>query len=404
MDQLSIDPIPWQEDSSVLLLNPRLPQSLQENWQKVFAQISSGKKWIGVTTSGTGKEFPKIALLTRSALMASARAVTEHLAISSEDKWFHILPDFHVGGLGIWARSKVSGCQVYKPVNWQWDPHKFVNGLKKSCATWSSVVPTQVFDLVSNNLKAPAHLKALLVGGGAISNSLFHRAQELSWPLLLTYGMTECCSQIATATLKDLRGGAGIPRLRLLSHIQVRVGIQSLLQIKSPALFEGYLQANGFGLDGCKLEGFEFDFFDPKQDGWFQTSDRVNLTGDGFLQPMGRVDNQVKILGELVDLVPIQALVDNYFLAAQLGQEGVVVPLPDSRCGHRLVLIVEGRKKVSEQVKQVIDRVNRQLLPFERIQEFQFVAQFPRTELGKISTWQLLQITSRQLGSGSFGE
>ena len=64
----------------------------------------------------------------------------------------------------------------------------------------SSLVPAQVLDLVRAGLRPPPVLRAIVVGGGAISAELYRDARALGWPVLPSYGMTECCSQIATAT------------------------------------------------------------------------------------------------------------------------------------------------------------------------------------------------------------
>ena len=36
-------------------------------------------------------------------------------------------------------------------------------------------------------------------GGGAVSDELYRDARALGWRVLPSYGMTECCSQVATA-------------------------------------------------------------------------------------------------------------------------------------------------------------------------------------------------------------
>ena len=42
-----------------------------------------------------------------------------------------------------------------------------------------------------------------MTGGGALDPSLYKQARDLGWPLLPSYGLTECGSQVATASLSS---------------------------------------------------------------------------------------------------------------------------------------------------------------------------------------------------------
>src|SRR5207253_1068669 len=86
----------------------------------------------------------------------------------------------------------------------EWNPARTVKKWKDRKVTLTSLVPTQVFDLVSANLTAPKNLRAAVIGGGALDPSLYLKARELGWALLPSYGLTECASQVATASLDSL--------------------------------------------------------------------------------------------------------------------------------------------------------------------------------------------------------
>ena len=384
MGRVQITPIEWQGEESHLFLNPRWSSHDRHLWQSEFKKHALGRSWIGVATSGTGNTPTKIVLLTRESLLVSAQAVVAHLGVSEQDTWFHTLPDFHVGGLGIWARSQVSGCQVVQPLNWSWEGKRFVNELTECQGSWTSLVPTQLFDLVNEELLVPPCLKGVLVGGGSFSEGLFQKARKLGWPVIPTYGMSECASQVATATMKSLANPNSIPGLKVLDHIQTRLGESGRLEIKSPALFSGYLSraTNGTGTE----------FIDPKCDGWFATSDQVKLIDGIWLEPVGRVDDQIKVLGELVSLGKVQAVVDHFCWEQKLGEVGVVVATPDERRGNHLVLVCEASQVDDQLAQKILSQVNQQVLPFEKIQCFEFVSQLPRTELGKVRRGRVLEM------------
>ncbi|MCB0384797.1 MAG: AMP-binding protein, partial [Bdellovibrionales bacterium] len=364
-------PVDWQSDRGQLFLNPRMLIDEQQRLQAAFDSCLEARHCLGVATSGTTEtSATKIVLLTREACLNSAQAVVDHLEIGLKDRWFHVLPDFHVGGLSIWARSQVAGCEVIQS---DWNKETFVNQIEQCGATWASLVPTQIFDLVSLKVKAPRSLKGVLVGGGSLSDGLYLQARRLGWPLLPTYGMTECCSQIATASLSSLEQMT-FPPLKVLRHVRVRVGEQECLQVASSSLFKGYLV----------LTSRENRFESPIEDGWFQTRDRVELTPDGCLVPIGRLDERVKVLGELVDLSYLQKITDE-----SLRQKGgdvrvALTAVTDLRQGNRIVLVYEENTQPFDFFESLRQEINGKLLPFERISEISQVSRLPLTELGKV--------------------
>lgn len=275
-------PPAWEEGGgSCLLLNPRTPTGWRE--KILAADFPDLQEHFWLATSGTRGSL-KIVALSRSAMEASARAVNTHLGATSDDVWINPLPLFHVGGLGILIRAAVSGAR------WElfekWDPPAFAE--RASGATLTSLVPAQVHDLVRSGVPAPGSLRAAVVGGGALGEDLRWCAARLGWPLLPSYGLTEACSQVATAA----PGSADPAWLPLLPHIEARTSAGGVLELQGASLLSGWMifDANG----AARWE-------DPKVEGWLRTSDRAELRGRS-LQMLGRVDDLVKIRGELVDL------------------------------------------------------------------------------------------------------
>lgn len=377
---MSIGPIDWHASSSALFLNPRLPQEQQNHLHQEFSRRVADRAVIGVATSGsTQVGSSKIVLLSREALLCAAQGAVEFLQLDQRDIWLHVLPDFHVGGLAIWARARVCGMRVARH-ELAWHSAEFFRTLINTGATWCSLVPTQVFDLVKSQCRAPSSLRGVLVGGGSLPEPLYRAARELGWPVLPSYGLTECCSQVATAPLSSLLE-RNFPRLRVLPHAQVRVTSAGVLEILSPALLSGYLLVAG---GNSHLE-------DPRRAGWFTTDDCGELSEGHWLKLLGRRDDQVKVLGELVSLARLQLLVDHELAASAYGG-AVVSVVPDERSGHRLVCVTESHGLPLEQIREFLRRVNHQVLPFERIVELRVVAKIPRTDLGKVQRTQLQQL------------
>jgi O-succinylbenzoic acid--CoA ligase len=343
--------IDWQSDESHLLLNPRMPDGERRMLQSYVTDLPA-HLWLA--TSGTTGAL-KLTALSKNAMLASAAAVNRHLESGANDVWLNVLPTFHVGGLGIHARAFLSGARVLTA---EWEPRRFASQPEM---TLSSLVPAQVRDLVDQRLNAPRQLRAIVVGGGPLESSLYDQARELGWPVLPSYGMTETCSQVATATLAS-------SELVLLDHVEARTEGDGRLSFRGESLLSGYGTAGGF--------------VDPRENGWFITED-LGTVKAGRLTVEGRRGDFIKIGGESVDLARLDAI-----LASIAGPGAAVLAVPDARLGHVIHLAVT-RAGDANTVKAAFDvRVH----PFERARRVHVVREIPRSPLGKLLRKQLLQI------------
>jgi len=341
----------FASEESHLLLNPRMPAEERKRLEELYAAAPQLPAHVWLATSGTTGGM-KLAALSKAALLASAAAVNRHLEADSSDVWGCVLPEFHVGGLGIVARAELAGNRV---IRMEWNAPEFAMARE---ITLAALVPAQVSDLVRAGLRAPATLRAIVVGGGGVGEPLYRAALDLGWPILPSYGMTECASQVATARL-------GSPELLVLDHLDVKV-VDGRLTVRGASLFTGYATAQGF--------------IDPKIEGWFLTEDFGRVNGR-TLQVEGRRGDFVKIGGESVDLQRLDAI-----LAAIAGPHAAVVAVPDERLGHVVHLVGDGESDL-EAVQAAFDaRVH----PFERARAVHRVAEIPRTALGKLMRVQLI--------------
>jgi O-succinylbenzoic acid--CoA ligase len=367
--------IDWEDRDSPILLNPRLPDADAAAIRALIARIPL-EAHVWVTTSGATSRLKPVALAKR-AILASAAAVNAHLVSDAADTWVNVLPPFHVGGLAIHARAHLSGARVTALDGW--DPATYVAVLGDARRAISSLVPTQVYDLMRAGLRAPPSVRAVVVGGGALGAELYGQARALGWPLLPSYGATECASQIATAGMASLDAHA-FPALDVLPHAEVRCDREGRIAVQSAALFSGY--ATPDGLD------------DPKRDGWW-LSDDVGELRASRLTVWGRADATVKVGGELVPLPPLDARLEQVRLAVAPQADAALVALPDARLGHAVHLAVAG---VTDAVaERLLAAFNEGLLPYERARSLRRVAEIPRTALGKVRREELVQ---RAAGSG----
>ena len=360
----------WNEPGIDLRLNPKRRYET-EGLIEAVTESTGVDAAVVLATSGS-QGAAKFVVLEKRALLASARAVNEHCGLSSEDIWLNCLPTFHVGGLGIVARAVLSGSKVGTlPWDaWEKDGRVFVEACNRFGATVTSITPVHLFDLVRAQVQCPETLRGVFVGGGSLSQDLGEWAWELGWPLWMTYGMTETCSQVATSVSGDREW------LPILPNWETKLNRDTgILSLRGEALFSGYLHRE------TTLSAWQFD--SAKDSGaWFVTSDILSRK-DGKLKFIGRSDDLVKVLGELVSLSQIE----NRLVAS--GLKSAVIAIPHARRGHELIAFLEGG---AAEKKQGV-RTNSEQSDLEKISRFVLLKRLPLSGPGKIDRAELRRFT-----------
>jgi len=315
---------------------------------------------LGILTSGTGGSG-SLVLLSLAALRCSAAAVNRHLGATSRDSWLNVLPTFHVGGFGVYARAAALGARVVElPAGW--DPTGCMEVLRRERVSFLSLVPTQLHDLVAAGHRAPGTLRALVIGGARLEEELRTRARYLGWPVLPSYGLTECASQVATAAMSSLRDDGAPPALHLLDHIDARIETSGRIAIRSGALCTAVVRDVGGA--GC------LNYLAP--DGWFTSEDLGELRDGRALDVRGRGSDFVKIKGEGVSLPALRARLREIVGSSGISAPVLLAPVAHERDGAELVLLTTAHPAELEPLQAAM---NSGCAPFERIRG---VVQVPR--------------------------
>jgi O-succinylbenzoic acid--CoA ligase len=360
----------WEHPSSLLAADARavLPTT---------SSLPAGSVCFA-TSGSTGQ--PSWVVLSKDALLLSAAAVNQHLQVTSSSHWGLALPLHHVGGFGVAARACQADCR-FSTFGPKWDAGLFHQWLGENHITHTSLVPTQVHDLVRAHLTAPAGLAAIVVGGGRLATPLGQAARDLGWPVLASYGMTEAASQIATCSPRDLAEIYQPDPLPPLPIWQLQTTDESRLRIAGSALLHGWLRdTNGTWA------------FHPREDEWLTTNDIAELTPAG-LRILGRADGLVKILGELV--CPERIETD---LSALFTLPLAVIALPDDRSEHRLVPVFEHSTDPKD-IEALLSRHHASCPGHERLAAPVFIHALPRTTLGKIRRKELADLIRAAIDS-----
>ena len=363
----------WKNSESCLFLNPRLPKAEAQSMERA-AQLEQKSGVIWLKTSGTEMSQQgehKLVALKKEAILHAAKSVNEFFNLNKKDKWLNTLPHFHIGGIAIYARSYLSGSEVIDFSDQAWEAISLVDRIQSYQATLTSLVPTQIYDIVDKQLQSPTSLRFAFVGGGALDKSLYLKARDLGWPLILSYGMTETSAMLAASRPESLKS-TEYPDMETLPHIQIEQK-EETLSIRTPSLLSGYL------------------FVSPKGKRWvpvqdiFHSDDRVFIDGKK-LSVLGRSSDLVKILGETVD---IQMLEEKF--RSLYASPFAIVARSEERKGFELILVSEG-----EVSQDIIQEFNDRVMPYERLQGVKKLEKLPRTELGKIKRKEILDQLDRK--------
>lgn len=326
---------------------------------KVQMALADYSQHVAVFSSGTTSADLKGYALSLSALKANAEAVNNFYEINQHDQWGLSIPDYHIGGLSVLMRAMVLGTNVVDCRGW--NPESWTKLIDQRSVTVTTVVPTQVYDLVKSKLKSPSKLRLLIVGGDYLSFELQKRATDLGWPIKRTYGMTEVGSQLASA--KD-------HVLEVLPLHQVKTDSEGRLLVKSPALFTSQFKVK---------EKVEIKPVDElcDSDGFYLTQDRVLLSGQTIM-PQGRIDEVIKVAGHLTHLPSLRETL--YSLLLKTGQYGKaeLMVTQDERKGNKLGLLY-----LTGLPGHILSDIKEALLPYQ-IDEIKEVTSFERTDLGKL--------------------
>ena len=312
-------------------------------------------------TSGT-TGGPGVVPVTRHALSASARAASARLGLQPDDRWYGSLSFAHVGGLALVYRVFHEGsCLV---VRGGYSTETFIELVDRAEITHASLVPTMLKHLIDarGEEPVPSSLRCLLVGGAAAPEPLVEQAVARGYPVALTYGLTEACSQVATAPPDLVRvkpGTVGLPmdglELRLLESGEICVRGATV----SPSLAD--------------------------EEGWLATGDFGALDEDGHLSVSGRVDERIISAGVNVSPATVEGVIRDLPGVTDVA----VVGLPDDTWGEvvgALVVPESGALDLEALEAALRERVSSAEVP----RLIALAAELPRNANGKVDRAEVL--------------
>ncbi|HET6505979.1 MAG TPA: AMP-binding protein [Baekduia sp.] len=255
-----------------------------------------------VHTSGT-TSAPKPIRLTYGNWLWSALGSAVALGVDPDERWLCTLPLSHVGGLSILLRSAIYGTTAI--VHERFETDRVLEALRAPGGpTIVSLVPTTLARLLDAGLTRPPALRWALLGGAPLPPALLARAADAGVPVAPTYGLTEACSQVATA---------GVP----LFCTRVELEADGEIVVSGPTVSPDA----GAG------------------DGVLRTGDLGAFDDEGRLSIVGRKADTIVTGGENVAPAEVEAVLEGHPGVL----EAAVVARPDDEWGEAIVALVRPR-------------------------------------------------------------
>ncbi|UOB20033.1 o-succinylbenzoate--CoA ligase [Macrococcus armenti] len=298
-------------------------------------------------TTGVQKAVPQ----TYGNHEASARICKETLTYTSESVWLDTLPLFHISGLSILLRAVMNQCTVV--LHDGFNASRIINDLKTYNVTHLSLVPQTLERLLRHGLE-PYHLQGILIGGAKLDERILTQSLKRNIPIYTSFGMTETCSQMITATPDDIL---------LARNCVGRVNHN----------FKLFDCVNGIGEIGVRGEHVMHGYLYPEsanedafRDGFFMTGD-IGYIQDDYLYILDRRKDLIISGGE--NIYPSE--VEQVILNNTEVQAVAVIPKSDAQWGQVPVCVYEADEDLDKTIINVL---------YDRLAKYKHPKQFVRTD------------------------
>jgi fatty-acyl-CoA synthase len=227
------------------------------------------------------------------------------------------------------------------------------------------------------------------------STPIAQRARKLFGPLVSGYGMSEFGVGVAIGALDSTEeqsceaSGAPAPgyEIRVVDPDTMRdrhSGTPGEILVRGYTLMRGYYNkpdATAAAIDA---------------DGWMHTGDMGVLRPDGHLRFIGRYKDMLKIGGENVDPMEVEA----YLMAHPAISLAAVVSCPDARLREVGVAFVRCQPGHALTEEEVLAHCRGRIASFKIPRRVVFVDDFPMTSSGKIQKVKLREEALRRMMNG----
>jgi fatty-acyl-CoA synthase len=322
------------------------------------------------------------------------------LGTTARDVVYNYLPLFHIFGYldGPMLSMATGNRQILTET---FDPEACLDAIEAEGVTQISGFETHVKALIEAQERRPRDLSSLRTGtfgvGTASAVPVYRKALEVLAPLwpIAAYGMTEiggnACLSFLDSTAEQACETSGHPcdgfEFRV---IDPETGEDQPLEVPGEIIIKSYNLMLGY-YDKPEETAQCYD-----ADGWFHSGDMGYLRADGFLRFLGRYKDMLKIGGENVDPLEVEAYLQGHPDVAEVS----VIGHPDERLTEVAVAFVVAKAGCHPGEDEILGFCRGKIASFKIPRHVLFLPELPMTSTGKVRKTELRDRARADLAPG----
>jgi len=343
--------------------------AIAERWQCV----RPGDTALILYTSGSTSR-PKGCMLSHSAVLTQGRLMAARYGMSARDRIWSPVPMFHVGGISPFIAIASAGGALLSMRRFEAGPALAM--LAQERATIAYVLfQTIIADLLQHADFAKSDLTSLrlMVSNPALQPAWIRDRLLSDIPGAVhigTFGLTETVGAACTHSPND-DAPDRLQRLgQALPGVEIRVigedGCDLPAGASGEILLRGPTACSGYYKDPLKTAA-------AMPDGWLRTGDRGSLDARGSIQFHGRLKDVLKVGGENVGALEVEAVVGSHPAVKGCA----VVGMADPRLVEVPIVFIELRPGVSAAADEILAFCADKLASFKVPRRAYFVTEWP---------------------------
>jgi len=331
-----------------------LPKPNSDYEEKVIAFCKiwlDGQESFILKTSGSTGE-PKPISLSRKQMEASALLTGKTFGLKEQDLALVCLNVEYIAGIMMLVRGMVLNLKllIIPPSS-----NPLLN-IENQKIDFAAFVPLQLQSILESNnthfLNTLNQMKAIIVGGAAVSQQLVEQIQGLSVPVYSTYGMTETVSHIA---IRRINGEDTSQNFKVLTGVKIGIDERNCLNILAAA------------------SNFEL----------VQTNDLVEIIAEDEFKLLGRFDNIINSGGVKIQLEKVENTVESLLESLHINRF-FAYGMADERLGQKLILVLESENLDDEIKRKLIEDIKSVSDTYQIPKNIFTISAFSETPTGKI--------------------